>query len=215
MRSLTIPSVDLTTLQSVPARIAHLIHSGAQAPIDQLNWPETFPKTMPVKVHIAHNGDTLFLCYCVEGEPLRATHTRDFDPVWQDSCVEFFMKREQEPVYRNFEWNVLGVLLAARRESRDSFQRLTREVKKVLRHSSIQPRYDGDRQLSDWQLYLEIPKEIMGYLPGETLTGQRINANFYKCGDETEEPHYLSWNPVDLPVPDFHTPQFFGLLELE
>jgi hypothetical protein len=40
-------------------------------------------------------------------------------------------------------------------------------------------------------------------------------ANFYKCGDETPEPHFLSWNPIDLPKPNFHVPQFFGQLELE
>ncbi|WP_449033796.1 carbohydrate-binding family 9-like protein, partial [Prevotella sp.] len=22
--------------------------------------------------------------------------------------------------------------------------------------------------------------------------------------------HFLSWNPIDLPAPDFHRPDFFG-----
>ncbi|MFA5695554.1 MAG: carbohydrate-binding family 9-like protein, partial [Proteiniphilum sp.] len=55
----------------------------------------------------------------------------------------------------------------------------------------------------------------MGFLPGESLSRQQIRANFYKCGDETAEPHYISWSPIDLPAPDFHAPQFFGLLEME
>ncbi|MDD2936708.1 MAG: carbohydrate-binding family 9-like protein, partial [Proteiniphilum sp.] len=29
------------------------------------------------------------------------------------------------------------------------------------------------------------------------------------------EPHFISWSPIDLPKPNFHVPQFFGLLELE
>lgn len=129
--------------------------------------------------------------------------------------MEFFMQREGEDTYRNFECNALGALLAAHRESRESFRRLTEEVKTVFRYSSIQHRYEGDRQLSDWQLYLEIPKAAMGFTAEESLSGQKIRANFYKCGDETATPHYQSWNPIELPNPDFHAPQFFGLLELD
>ena len=36
--------------------------------------------------------------------------------------------------------------------------------------------------------------------------------NFFKCGDLTEQAHYLSWNPVTSEQPDFHRPQDFGLL---
>ncbi|MBR5570284.1 MAG: hypothetical protein IKW10_05250 [Oscillospiraceae bacterium] len=41
-----------------------------------------------------------------------------------------------------------------------------------------------------------------------------IRANCYKCGDLTPKPHYLSWNPVTSPNPDFHRPQDFGLMTL-
>lgn len=215
MRSLKIPRLDLTTNKTVADRIDQLIRSGALATVDTLNWPERFPETLSVNVSVAHNDDTLFLCFRVGGEQLRAVNTHDFDPVWQDSCVEFFMQREGESTYRNFEWNALGALLATRRESRESFQRLTDEVKSIRRYSLIQHRYEDDRQLADWQLYLEIPKQAMGFLPGESLARQQIRANFYKCGDETAEPHYISWSPIDLPAPDFHAPQFFGLLEME
>ena len=37
---------------------------------------------------------------------------------------------------------------------------------------------------------------------------------FYKCGDKTAHPHFLSWNPVGTPAPDFHRPDFFGELIL-
>ncbi len=215
MRSLHIPLIDLSSFNSVVVRIDQLLRSVALATIDQLNWPASFPKSMPVCLSAAHNEDTLFLCYSVEGEQLRVVNTHDFDPVWQDSCVEFFMQREGESTYRNFECNALGALLATKRESRESFQPLTGVISSILRYSMIQHRYEGDRQLADWQLYLEIPKEAMGFTPNESLSGQSIRANFYKCGDETAEPHYISWNPIDLPAPDFHAPQFFGLLELE
>jgi hypothetical protein len=44
---------------------------------------------------------------------------------------------------------------------------------------------------------------------------ETIRANFYKCGDLTAHPHFLSWNPIDLPKPDFHRPEFFGTLTLK
>lgn len=215
MRRLQIPLLDLATIESVTSRIDQLLRSGATAQIDRLNWPEAYPISLPTTVTAAHDGMKLYLCFRVEGEQLRVMHTCDFDPVWQDSCVEFFMQREGEDTYRNFECNALGALLAAHRESRESFRRLTEEVKTVFRYSSIQHRYEGDRQLSDWQLYLEIPKAAMGFTAEESLSGQKIRANFYKCGDETATPHYQSWNPIELPNPDFHAPQFFGLLELD
>ena len=48
-----------------------------------------------------------------------------------------------------------------------------------------------------------------------TLDGARMTANFYKCGDKLQTPHFLSWNRIDLPSPNFHRPDFFGTLEFE
>ena len=42
-----------------------------------------------------------------------------------------------------------------------------------------------------------------------------MKANFYKCGDRLKQQHYLSWNPIDLPRPNFHCPEFFGELTFE
>jgi len=39
--------------------------------------------------------------------------------------------------------------------------------------------------------------------------------NFYKCADDTSHPHWLTWSPVDLPEPNFHHPQSFGILQFE
>lgn len=214
MRTMHIPRLDLSPVEPVTTRIEQLLQSGVLAPIDQLNWPDAFPKSLPVTVSAAHDDERLFLCYSVTGEQLRAIHAKDFDPVWQDSCVEFFMQREGDAKYRNFECNALGALLAGYRESRESFEWLREEVSSITRYSIIQHRYDLSRQVTDWWLYLEIPKTVMGFEPNETLSGQKIRANFYKCGDETAEPHYLSWSPINLPAPDFHAPQFFGLLEM-
>ena len=147
---------------------------------------------------------------------MRAVNTNDFGSVWEDSCVEFFMQRESQTGYINFECNVLGALLSRKHESRDKAVSQSDEVmSSIFRSSTINHRYMNGKQVSDWTMYLEIPKKALGFTESESLAGQKIRANFYKCGDETPEPHYISWNPIDLPQPNFHVPQFFGLLELE
>lgn len=215
MRTLHVPKQNVSQLETVFDKIKILHEAGAEAPIDQVNWEKDFPKAMPVTVRVAHDGDTLYLYYTVIGESIRAANTEDFGSVWEDSCVEFFMQRDGETEYRNFECNILGTLLSRRHETRDKGVSQLEEMPHIFRYSTINHRYEGERQVSDWNMYLEIPKSALGFSGSESLSGQKIRANFYKCGDETPEPHFLSWNRIDLPEPNFHVPQFFGLLELE
>ena len=42
-----------------------------------------------------------------------------------------------------------------------------------------------------------------------------IRVNCYKCRDLTAKPHYLFWNPVDHPTPDFHRSCDVGIMILE
>lgn len=215
MKSLQVPFQQISHYETVCDRINMMLEAGAKATIDQVNWKNEFPKFLPVSVRVAHDGERLYLYYTVKGEVIRAANNNDFDSVWEDSCVEFFMQRDGEKSYRNFECNILGTMLSAFHESREQERRQTDEMPSIFRHSCIEHRYEGDRQVCDWSMYLEIPKKAMGFGPGESLCRQKIRANFYKCGDETAEPHFLSWSPIDFPVPNFHLPQFFGLLELE
>ena len=57
------------------------------------------------------------------------------------------------------------------------------------------------------------PSHLIGLDPANLP--HSIRANFYKCGDKTAHPHYLSWSPIDTPKPDFHRPDFFGELLLD
>lgn len=216
MKTLKVPQIDFSHFETIIERVQYLEANGAKIAIDQVNWKESFPKYLPVTVHLAHDNDCLHLFYQVRGEVLRTVNNKDFMPVWEDSCVEFFMQRPHEKTYRNFECNALGVLLAANHENREKAEKFSLDnMASILRHTSIRHRYEEGKEVSDWALYLEIPKQTMGFLPNEFLSGEKIKANFYKCGDQTEEPHFLSWNPINTPEPDFHVPSFFGLLEME
>jgi hypothetical protein len=214
LKKLKVPEQNLQQ-ESLLNQIELLKSNGAIALIDEINWKIDFPKYLPVSVHIAHDNNYLFLLYHVKGEILRTVNNKDFMPVWEDSCVEFFMQLPGEKIYRNFECNANGVLLAAKRESRETAKMLSvKEISSIVRYDSIQHRYQEEKELSDWSLYLKIPKQVMGFSDETSLSGKKIKANFYKCGDKTEEPHFLSWNPINTPQPDFHVPSFFGLLEM-
>lgn len=215
MRTLHIPLQNVSLYETSLDKMKILLEAGAVAEIDQVNWENNFPEKLPVTVRVAHNNESLYLYYTVIGEELRADNTKDFGSVWEDSCVEFFMQREGESSYINFECNVLGALLSRVHKSRGKGVSQTELMSSIYRHSTINHRYENGKQISDWSMYLEIPKEAMGFKITESLSGQKIRANFYKCGDKTPNPHFLSWNPIDLPEPNFHAPEFFGELEFE
>jgi hypothetical protein len=216
MKTLQIQKQSFSHCETIFDKIGLLCKSGVKALIDNVNWKDEFPKTMPVSVQLLHDNERLYLYYETTGEALRAVNTKDFGSIWEDSCVEFFVQREGENTYRNFECNPLGAMIAAHRESKESAQELAREVATIVRFTTVNHRYnENGQQVSDWSLYLEIPKKVLGFAENEQLSGQKLRANFYKCGDNTSEPHFLSWNPIDLPKPNFHVPQFFGMLELQ
>lgn len=215
MKVLQVPHIHLDNNLSAVEKMVCLKDKGAKAEIDVINWRELFPKHLQAEVFVAHTNTTLVLLYDVKDELVRASATHDFENVWEDSCVEFFVQREGEKTYRNFECNILGTLLASQRENRNDAQRLTSFMPLISRFSTIQPRITADRHACDWTMFIEIPKEALGFAETENLSEQTLRANFYKCGDNTPEPHYLSWNPIDVENPNFHLPEFFGKLILE
>jgi hypothetical protein len=218
MKTLKVPKQNIADHKTIFDRIKYLYETGAEALIDNVNWKDDFPKRLHVTVHIAHDEDRLYLLYMVLGEVLRTFNNHDFDPVWEDSCVEFFTQRDNETnVYRNFECNANGVLLASLHQSREESAKFSpEEMASVFRNANITHHYEKNgKQVSDWSLYLEIPKKLLGFTSEESLSQKILRANFYKCGDYTAEPHFLSWNPILTARPNFHVPQFFGQLNLE
>ena len=59
--------------------------------------------------------------------------------------------------------------------------------------------------------------EVLDKLFGKVdyVSGYTFKGNFYKCGDETDYPHFGMWNPVGTEKPDFHRPEYFGELIIE
>lgn len=186
-----------------------------RAQIDTVCWPDDFPYKPEVSFAIAHDGQSLLIKFFVTEDNVHAVTTVSNGPVWEDSCVEFFVKEPDSRFYFNFETNCIGVGLAAKRVSKSECTHFSEEQMATIgRHSSLACEPVDIKGSHSWSLELRIPFACIcenwdGSVP------KTLNANFYKCGDKTDKVHFLSWNKVETKNPDFHRPEFFGVLELE
>jgi len=187
---------------------------GARFDVQCVNWPEAFPYAPLCSGRIARTRDALVVDFRVSGLDLRVQNTEDNGRQWEDSCVEVFIQDPVKADYYNFEINALGKVLACRGE--DRYNRVARpaeEMEQILRFGQMDsngPLEEGG--LRTWRVGVVIPFRLIG-IETDKLP-KSIRANFYKCGDKTSHPHYLSWSPIDTPKPDFHRPEFFGELLL-
>ena len=187
--------------------------SFAKGAVDTVCWPDAYPYKPEVRFAIAHDGRALLIRFDVEEENPRAVTTRNNGPVWEDSCVEFFVRVPGSPYYFNVETNCIGAGLAAKRLSRGEFTHFDEaRMAQVIRRSSFPPEPVDIHGKTAWSLELGIPFSLICEGAG---VPSRLLANFYKCGDKTAVMHFLSWNPVRVPNPDFHRPEFFGELILK
>ena len=86
---------------------------GVRQAIDCVDWPNEFPYKPITSFYIARDKECLYINYFVKGNYLRAVNSTDNSPVWEDSCVEFFVQIPGEKYYYNFEFNCIGTALAA------------------------------------------------------------------------------------------------------
>ena len=186
------------------------IKSFAIGKIDITNWAE-FPHKPKCEFAIAYTSERLLIRFEVEEPHVIGLCTQMHGEVYEDSCVEFFVREPQDEHYFNFEINCIGTILAARRRSRTEKDYLSDEIMQLI---SVKPSlpagipYEGSGR---WSIDLEIPFKALGLEQQPTL----LEANLYKCGDKTPVPHFVSWSPIDTPTPDFHRPEYFGMLEFK
>ncbi len=185
--------------------------------IDTVNWSE-YGYRPQAQFRMAYTDKEFLLHYRVKEKYLRAAAAGDNDAVWKDSCVEFFMTPADDGFYYNFEFNCVGTCLSAAGKSRHNREPLPIEIIAQIRRESTlgrNPFRDERKGDKEWELMLAIPYTCLFKHPGWSPAGKSIRANFYKCGDELSEPHYLSWNPIETEKPDFHRPEFFGTVRFE
>ena len=207
MRTLNVPLVSFDTLDL--DSVMEL--QAARFDVDTVNWPADFPYAPLCAGRIARTEGSLVVDFRVSGLDLRAENKEDNGRQWEDSCVEVFIQDPSSPVYYNFEINALGRILACCGASREGrTHRPEEEMEAIARFASVKKLEEPKEGLQNWRVCIIIPFELIGIDPENVPAS--IRANFYKCGDKTAHPHFVSWSPIDLPAPDFHRPDFFGEL---
>ena len=208
-KSLSVPLIDLENQDLDTA----LELSGARFDVDCVNWPEAFPYAPLCGGRVARTRDALVVDFRVSGLDLRARNTADNGRQWEDSCVEVFIQDPDGDPYYNFEINALGKVLACSGPERHNrTPRPAEEMEQILRFTQMEGGPLEQEGIHTWRVGVVIPFRLLG-IDLERLP-RSIRANFYKCGDKTAHPHFLSWSPVETPKPDFHRPEFFGELIL-
>ena len=166
-----------------------------------------------VSFSIWHTGKHICLSYVVTESDIRAVNTAINAPVYEDSCVEFFISFGEEEGYYNFEFNCIGTCLAAFGKGRTDRSFIKESlVKKIFSEAKIRR---TNEPTTHWELNIAIPAEVFSEHQMERFNGKQCRANFYKCGDKLREPHFLSWSNIIAPEPNFHLPAFFGSLVFE
>lgn len=216
MKELNVKKMSVANIpvESVPALLDK--EKVAFQPINTVNW-EAFPYCPVVEFRIAHTEDAILLHYKVKEASVAAVAGKDNGPVWEDACVEFFSIPGGDGVYYNIECNCAGKLLIGGGAEHTERKHAPQEVlDKVQRWSSLGSE-DFTERIGEcnWEIALVIPYSAFFLHKLTSLDGKAIRANFYKCGDKLQTPHYLSWNPISLPKPNFHCPLFFGTLNME
>ncbi len=184
--------------------------------VDQINW-SGFPYRPEVSFRIAHLGDQILLKFYVREKNIGAKATEINGDVYKDSCVEFFISPEGNENYYNFEFSCIGVPHVAYGNGRHNRQRLPVEtIKNINVRPSLGTEPFAERQGDfSWELFVQIPISCFIHNNIESFDGLSSTANFYKCGDDLAEPHFVTWNPIKTENPDYHRPEFFGKIQFK
>lgn len=163
-----------------------------------------------VSFNMAYTSNAILLKYTVKEKNIKAIYRQINDPVYKDSCVELFIAFNNESHYYNLEFNCMGTALVEYGAGKQGRVTINKQlIKKIESHNSIKTS-TVNNGLIEWELTLKIPFTVFEYHTITSLKNQVCSVNFYKCGDELPEPHYLSWNNLVSLNPDFHLPEFFG-----
>jgi hypothetical protein len=216
MKSLTIKKIDTNNAASL-SEAAALLESQTQTnSIDVLNWEKAFPYKPRLKFRIAHTGDEIWLKYYVNEKNILAQETRTNGDVYKDSTVEFFISVDGKNYY-NFEFSCIGTIHIGYGEGRHNRTPVNPAIAEKIQIESTLGNQPFAEKSGDfnWEMMIRIPKTCFAFDKIDTFSKLNATANFYKCGDETSDPHFVTWNAIGTENPDYHCPEYFGKIDFE
>ncbi len=173
-----------------------------------------------VNARLLYDDQAIYIHFKVQDRHVRSIHTRPQDPVWQDSCVEFFFQPKPSPGYFNVEGNCGGTFLCSYvedpRRTPTGFAKFrlidAHWFTRIRAYHSMPPVVEPELPGPvEWTLEYGIPFSLIEDYAGPlgAVAGQIWRANFYKCGDKTSHPHWASWAPIGEAL-NFHQPDRFA-----
>ena len=196
MNSYKVCRVTVPDWDHIPA--VSLTHTGWLPPCD-----------IAAKAQLCHNGTDLFVRMEAEEAEIRAELSSPIDPVCEDSCLEFFLAPASgDTRYFNFEFNPLGNFYIG-------FGHEIPNRSRLLPLNTDQFDIHPFRTERGWGITYRIPLSFLRQsMPECDFTGT-ADCNFYKCGDCTVTPHYLSWGAMSSETPNYHRRRDFARLVFE
>lgn len=188
--------------------------------IDNYPWDKNGRYKPRAEARMFYTDTHLHLQFKAFEDKIRAEYCNLNDMVCRDSCVEFFLnpRPEADDRYLNFEINPIGTLLLY--IGKDGYERSPAVTKEDLESFNISTSVTKEmlKDYNDpyWEITYQIPFAYLEkhYGKMDFRVGKILKANFYKCGNRTEVPHYGCWSNIVNEIPDFHKPEFFGELVL-
>lgn len=174
-------------------------------PIDVQLWGTETDIT--AQAQLCYDDNALYVHLSTVEANIRAEENGPLGAPCRDSCLEFFFSPiDGDSRYFNIEFSPTGCFYLGYGSDRYNLIRLIPEAK--LFDPEIR------RTETGWEIFYSVPFAfVRQFFPAFTAqSGKNIRANFYKCGDLTVKKHYLCWNPITDPKPNYHLPAYFAPL---
>lgn len=181
------------------------------------NYMGEIPAFKPeADVKMTYDNDFIYVIYRVKDRFVRSITEKINGPVWRDSAVEFFFSPEADnPInYFNLEINCGGIPLFHHKKNRPTVE----DIQKIQIKASLPKLVDPEiKEPVTWTMSFRIPLNMLEKYTNvvRPAPGVAWRANFYKIAEINSNPHYITWNLVKNDKPQFHLPQFFGILKFQ
>lgn len=178
------------------------------------------------QARLAWDESALYLIFRVEDRFVRCVHWGYQSDVYEDACVEFFVRPVLEKGYFNFEMNACGQLLCGyvedpTRDEKGDFARSERLPGTLGKLIEVRGFFEAPQPKEIeaplvWTTSCRIPLRVFESYTGPLgeLRGQAWRANFNKCAENNSHPHWASWTDIG-PDLNFHQPGRFGSICFE
>src|SRR5437879_7545729 len=111
MKKFPAPFIADTTVSNDLNRVSIMLGHLEKENIDNLLWSNNGYKP-EVSFCMAHTNNGILLKYQVKEKYIKASYQNINDPVYNDTCVEFFIAFNNESSYYNLEFNCFGIVSA-------------------------------------------------------------------------------------------------------